>query len=506
MNKISIKETFCSIRVRVWLIFVLFALMIIGFLYIFQVVMLSSYYEHMKIQETTSAVNQIKTTWDTQPENLAATVKDIAYRQKTYIEVSDSNRVYVRASALDKNNKEIYDLINGLDESQMEINKFGSDVYFTATIPRSDNDSKALIMSAQLCATDETNSYYKTNGEVRVYIFNYLEPLGTTTAIIHSQLNLTAVIIILCAFILSVFFSNSITKPIVQISKSALKLPQGSFHMEPSKHQFSEINELTETLNSASDEIAKADNLRKDLMANISHDLRTPLTMIKAYAEMIRDLSGDNPEKREKHLQVIIDETDRLSSLVTDILDLSKLQSGVAEMNYEVIDFSEHLSGLVSRFSLLNEIRDYQVVLNAEPNIHIRADETKIDQVVYNYINNALTYTGDDKTVKVNLYRKPGGIVRLEVCDSGIGIDPENLKYVWDRYYKVKKDGETHQRAKKGSGLGLSIVKGVLEMHKFNYGADSTVGVGSTFWFECPEITEQSTQQPKKSKRQQKNQ
>ena len=88
-------------------------------------------------------------------------------------------------------------------------------------------------------------------------------------------------------------------------------------------------------------------------MANISHDLRTPLTMIKAYAEMIRDLSGDNPEKREKHLQVIIDETDRLTSLVTDILDLSKLQSGVAELKYETINLSEHLGDIVPRFSLL---------------------------------------------------------------------------------------------------------------------------------------------------------
>lgn len=138
-------------------------------------------------------------------------------------------------------------------------------------------------------------------------------------------------------------------------------------------------------------------------------------------------------------MQVIIDETDRLTSLVTDILDLSKLQSGVAELKYEKINFSEHLGDIVPRFSLLNEIKDYNVVLNAEPDIFINADITKIDQVVYNFINNALTYTGDDKTVKVNLYHKSPKTVRLEVCDSGIGIDPENLKYVWDRYYRVKK-------------------------------------------------------------------
>ena len=153
-------------------------------------------------------------------------------------------------------------------------------------------------------------------------------------------------------------------------------------------------------------------------------------------------------------------------------------------MNYEVFDFSAHLEDLVSRFTLLNEIKDYKVLLDAEPKIMINADVTKIEQVVYNFINNAITYTGEDKTVRIRLYRKEKGVVRFEVSDSGIGIDEENLKYVWDRYYRVKKDGETHARAKKGSGLGLSIVKGVLEMHNFSFGVESEQGKGSTFWFE----------------------
>lgn len=498
------KDRLNSIRFRSWLTFVLFSLIVIVFLYFFQVVLLSSYYEYMKIQETASAAKQIKDAWSQQPENLNSIVSDIADKQKIYIEISDSNRPYFRASSLDKSNKEVYSLITSLSPNDMKEIISGENTFFTATIPRTNNDSKAIVLIAQL--DDGTEStFFKTNGIVRLYIFNYLEPLGTTTAILHSQLNLTAGIIIIVAFIMSIIFSNSISKPIINISKAALKLPQGQFDMPVKKNSFTEINELTNTLSSASVEIAKADTLRKDLMANISHDLRTPLTMIKAYAEMIRDLSGDNPEKREKHLQVIIDETDRLTSLVTDILDLSKLQSGVAELKYEKVNFSEHLGEIVPRFSLLNEIKDYNVVLNAEPDIFINADITKIDQVVYNFINNALTYTGDDKTVRVNLYHKTPTTARLEVCDSGIGIDPENLKYVWDRYYRVKKNGETHQRAKKGSGLGLSIVKGVLEMHRLNFGADSTVGVGSTFWFEFEDCNPDRVQVDEKKQKKQKN-
>ena len=482
-----------SIRFRSWLMYISFALLIIGFLYVFQVLMLPGYYEYMKKIETAEVVNQIKDTWHNNPQNLSATVKEIVNSKKIYIEISDLNRVHVRANSLDKNNKEMFELIKNIDKDKMEQFVSGQDVFFTVTIPRSNNDSKAIIMTAQIADENFKSDFIHATGEIKAYVFNYLEPIGTTTQIINSQLALVAVLIIICAFFLSILFSSSFTRPIIEISKSALKLPQGKFHMEIKKHQFTEINELTEALNLASSEIAKTEDLKKELMANISHDLRTPLTMIKAYAEMVRDLSGDIPEKREKHLQVIIDETDRLSSLVTDILDLSKLQSGAADMNYQVFDFSSHINDLVSRFTLLNEIKDYKIILKAEPQIFINADTTKIEQVVYNFINNAITYTGNDKTVIINLYRKENGFARFEVCDSGVGIDEENLKYVWDRYYRVKKDGETHTRAKKGSGLGLSIVKGVLELHKFSFGVNSEPGKGSVFWFEFPEYKSNNT-------------
>ncbi|MGN1109010.1 MAG: sensor histidine kinase, partial [Oscillospiraceae bacterium] len=256
------------------------------------------------------------------------------------------------------------------------------------------------------------------------------------------------------------------------------------------------IKQLASTLEDASKEIAKSDDLRRELMANISHDLRTPLTMIKAYAEMIRDLSGDNPEKRERHLKVIIDETDRLSSLVNDILDLSKLQAGVTEMNMSVFNISEELSGVISRFDILRDNDGIIIKLEAEDGIVISADITKLEQVIFNLINNAVTYTGDDNTVVVRLFRKQPGLVRFEVIDHGDGIAPENLPYIWDRYYRVSERNKTHKRAKLGSGIGLSIVKSVLEQHGFAYGADSTVGQGSTFWFEAPEYHEPPEQEP----------
>ncbi len=297
---------------------------------------------------------------------------------------------------------------------------------------------------------------------------------------------MSASIILIIACLVSILLASRIANPIVKISRSANKLITGEFNMPVDNSDYAEIAMLVENLNAASSEIAKTEKLRKDLMANISHDLRTPLTMIKAYGEMIRDLSGNNPEKREKHIKVIIDEADRLTALVADILNLSKLQSGVAEINVSTFDFSAHLKGIMSRFGILNtddEKRNCVIELDITDGIWISADITKLEQVVYNLVNNGINYIGDDNKLIVRLFENGKKTARFEVTDHGVGIPEENLPYIWERYYKVDRS-ENHKRAVKGTGLGLSIVKGVLEAHHFRYGVISTVGIGSTFWFE----------------------
>ena len=472
------KDRLNSIRFRSWLTFVLFSLIVIVFLYFFQVVLLSSYYEYMKIQETASAAKQIKDAWSQQPENLNSIVSDIADKQKIYIEISDSNRPYFRASSLDKSNKEVYSLITSLSPNDMKEIISGENTFFTATIPRTNNDSKAIVLIAQL--DDGTEStFFKTNGIVRLYIFNYLEPLGTTTAILHSQLNLTAGIIIIVAFIMSIIFSNSISKPIINISKAALKLPQGQFDMPVKKNSFTEINELTDTLSSASVEIAKADTLRKDLMANISHDLRTPLTMIAGYSEAMRDIPG---EMTPENMQIVIDETRRLTSLVNDVLDLSRITSGTLALRNERFSLTELCGSAMERYAHLNEKDGYDIRFVHSSEVYVFADRTRVLQVLYNLVNNAVNYTGDDKRVTVTQEIR-GDAVRISVTDTGEGIPEEKLPLIWERYYKAS---EYHRRGEVGSGLGLSIVKGILDGYGAHYGVTSKLGCGSTFWFELP--------------------
>jgi signal transduction histidine kinase len=222
---------------------------------------------------------------------------------------------------------------------------------------------------------------------------------------------------------------------------------------------------------------AEKERMRGNLLRAVSHDLRTPLTMIKGYGEVIRDIPDENTPE---NLQVIIDEASRLSSLVSDMLDLSKVDSDGVLPKKSRISLTATVRSVLERYSALVAREGYVISFEADANAYVLADETMMMQVLYNLINNAVSYTGDDKRVVIR-QRVENGRVRVSVADSGEGIAPEHIPHIWDRYYKLDK---VHRRAAVGSGLGLSIVKSVLCRHGASFGVESKLGAGSVFWFE----------------------
>lgn len=476
---------FRSIKVRVWARFEVVVIAMLAFTYVFLIAMFPNFYEWMKTYEISEALVEIRSNWHS--DEIVTIVNNQASSKKMYIEIYFPQNGY--SYKADKLGGSISLAVIAKDSLLREINASEKGIIYKRFRDEQE-DNSVLMMGSYIGAN-------RDNPDAYIIICNYLQPIGSTVSIFVRQFMFVGLIMIILTIFMSALFSYKVSEPIIRINNSAKELPQGKFNAKVGKHDYAEIKQLAGTLESASHEIAKADDLRRELMANISHDLRTPLTMIKAYAEMIRDLSGDNPEKRERHLKVIIDETDRLSSLVNDILDLSKLQAGVTEINPETFNFSERLSGVISRFDIMKESDGIIIELHKDDDILITADVTKLEQVVYNLINNAVTYTGEDNTVIVRLFRKENGSVRFEVEDHGEGISPENLPYIWDRYYKVSQRNSTHKRAKMGSGIGLSIVKSVLEQHKFAFGAESEQGKGSVFWFEAPEYSEASPEPQK---------
>ncbi len=307
-----------------------------------------------------------------------------------------------------------------------------------------------------------------------------LFPVGTVVRTLEMQFFWIVAALLVATVLFAALLSRMITKPLAEITKKAKRLADGDYEADDPVRGYREVQELADTLNYAAAEIKATDRLQKELIANISHDLRTPLTMIKGYSEMMRDIPGENSPE---NLQAIIDETTRLSELVNDLMDLSKLQSGAQKLALTVFDLTETVRDTLGRYDALIAHEGYRIVFEDAGSAMVEADRTMILQVIYNLINNAVNYTGESRRVVVREEIK-GDRVRLSVADDGEGIAPDRIAEIWDRYYRVDK---VHKRAVKGTGLGLSIVKGVLEAHRSaSYGVDSALGVGSVFWFELP--------------------
>ncbi len=308
-----------------------------------------------------------------------------------------------------------------------------------------------------------------------------MTPLTSTVAIFRHQFWYIFVILLIVTLLISIPLSKRLTKPITHMSGAAKQLARGNYKADFASEfgSYRETVELAEALNHAAEELAKNDQLQKELIANISHDLRTPLTMIRGYAEVMRDIPDENTPE---NVQVLIDETEHLSELVSDLLDLSKIQSGVRCPVMEFFDLNDALREVMGRYGAFTKAQGYTITLNAEGEAFVFADRGMILQVVYNLINNAINYTGEDLSVAVTQTVEDGR-VRITVTDTGEGIPEDQLPLIWDRYYKVDK---THRSARIGTGLGLSIARGVLEVHHAAYGVKSEVGKGSSFWFELP--------------------
>ena len=360
------------------------------------------------------------------------------------------------------------------------------------------SDNIAAEHIKKIDAQEDGHVVYKGNGEyiygstveidgdaLYLYVGQSLELMTTALRSMSTRIVLLAVFVFMLCFFVSSAVAGWLTKPMTEMTEKAHRLAEGHFDMDFHGVDYGkEMVELADALNFARDELSKTDRMQKELIANVSHDFKTPLTMIKAYASMIIEISGDIPEKRNKHAQIIIDETDRLTSLVSDVLDLSKISSGIQPLQLKIVDVSACVCDALRRFEYLKETQGYIFETEIEKGLFATVDEIQLGQALYNLIGNAVNYTGDDKRVIVRLKREEEGF-KFSVTDTGAGIKSEDLGDIWERFYRTK---ESHKRPVQGTGLGLSIVKAILEKHELQFGVTSEVGKGSTFYVCFPEL------------------
>ena len=318
-------------------------------------------------------------------------------------------------------------------------------------------------------------------GEYLIIVESEITPVTSVVDTLRYQLIIMTVVIVILSAIVAIILAKMISKPISDATKKAKELADQNYDLTFSGGKYREITELNDTLSYAAQELKKVDDLQKELIANISHDLRTPLTMITGYAEIMRDLPG---ESTPENLQIIIDEGNRLNNLVSDLLDISRLRSGTADIKLEPFSLTKCIKSIFFRYQKLVENDGLNIVFEHDCEVFVNGDELRMTQVLYNLVNNAVNYIGEDKTVIVR-QTVSDGMVKIEVIDHGEGIPQEKLDYIWDRYYRVDKE---HQRAIIGTGLGLSIVKNILLAHNADFGVASKLGSGSNFYFSLPAL------------------
>ena len=316
------------------------------------------------------------------------------------------------------------------------------------------------------------------DGSYTVLVTTSLVHVGEAGQVLGRMLPTIAALIFAFAMAAAWLFSQWFTKPLRQLSAAARQVARGDFEIQVDSHRRDELGSLAREFDHMAREVQRAAQMQRDLLANVSHDLRTPLTLIKGYAETVRDLTGDDKAHRDEQMNIIIDEADRLTALVSRVMELSKVTSGAEKCEPVRFDFCQLCDEVSERYDAICAQNGWQLQLELpDQPVEVWADPSMMERALHNLLGNAMHHIGPDGVFILRAIPCEEGC-RVEVEDHGPGIPAEDLPYIFDRYYRSRADA-----GKTGTGLGLSITRAIFQQHGCRFGVESTVGSGTTFWF-----------------------
>ncbi len=472
-----------SFGVKLWLWFLLFSAAIFTALWLLQTVFLQNFYDGMAIRNVERAVDEL-TARAAEPDFFDR-IDETAVSGSLLVFVTDENGDVLYSA---DEYRRLYGDADGADNPYHADGTLNWEKGALRNLPYSYRTLAEKLDGAETdrvgFVTEDGAAYVagvRLNDGRTLSVSLPLGAVGGTVGILRVQLLWVSALSLALGFLLAWRISKRFEKPIAQLSRSAKQVAEGNFRPAFPKGFCAELDELSDTLEETASRLEKAGNAQREFLANISHDLRTPLTMIKGYAEMVKEISWSDREAREKDLDVIMREADRLTALVNEILEFSAMQADGSAKAYEKIDLSRAIRDVVEQFAPFCEQNGYTVESEIADGVAAPADESQIKRVIYNFIDNAVNHTDESKKVRVSL-TAAGGSARFAVTDYGNGIADEDLPYIWDRYYTAR------NRKNKAvvSGLGLSVAREILTAHRAKFGVDSREHC--TFWFELPAL------------------
>lgn len=467
-----------SIKFKTWLYIMSVVAIILLLIYTFQIAGLQKIYELSK-QSDVKSVQQEMLTALKDGDDIDAVIGEIMSLSRyhdIYVEIYDQNKelimspyIYMEEKTTEFNKR--YPFNNLISQYTMsrfidKLNDSGKNSMIINVKDKNLNITSSIVLVDKFVNSGD-NYYLITSSS--------LAPVSATSDLLKRIFLYILIIVLIISVFVSFLIAVSYTKPLRKLSHAAKAVTGGDYSVQIDNRYNDEMGMLISDFNNMTVQLSKVDVLRKDLISNVSHELKTPLTMIKGYAETIRDLTGEKKEKREKQLDVIINETDRLSNLISNILDLSYIQAG--KVSFSMMDFnlSETLTSLLTRYDIFKD-DGFVFETEIEPDITVSGDKDRLSQVICNLLDNAVNHSGESRRIIIKLFSD--NAPTLEITNFGEAIDKEHLPHIWERFYKIDKTGSNRGT---GTGIGLSIVKEILVAHNFDFGARSSVN-GTTFW------------------------
>lgn len=475
-----------SIRGKIQIYILAFLMILMVTLWFIQVVFFNSIYRIVKREEATDVARVVEQVINKE-QRIEKLIEEVAEKEVCIVVYNNELQQIQsldgpRECILHKmSHQEKVDIINGVKGTNNRFLEYTQeDVTYRLVTHSGSRDFRLFNNEEEVETFVYVNKIVAKNGEEYTILVNaQAVPFNSIINTSRTVLAIVTMFAFVFAFMLLIFVSHIIADPIERINKKAEILAKGNYNIDFDARGYKEINELSQTLTQTAKELSKLESLRREFVANVSHDLRTPLTMISGYAEVMRDIPGENTTE---NAQVIINETKRLSDMVSDVLSISRIQSGAIKPNKDSYNLTGNIRQITQNMSDMLKNEGFKIVFNSEADVVVNADQNMIDRSFYNLMANAVNYSIENKEIIVTQKVKRNA-VRIEVRDFGRGISPHVIPYIWERYYK---DTTNLVKGIKSSGLGLSIVKTFIEAHGGVCGVQSKEGEGSIFWFEIP--------------------